>query len=209
MSPGATMERVYLEIKARIMAGQIEPGARLDPVHLARELAASATPVRDALHRLTGERLIESWHQDGFRQPVCNENDLRDLYSWSQLLLGLALRAPGGVTTLEGPVCAAEGDDYIARIGRLFRAIGLLSPNRELRYAIANLVDRSHVFRRAEIEADPASLDALAVMESAFQQESWPEVRGLLQKFHRRRIAQAGAVALRLRPVERQLGQHS
>src|SRR3546814_4258715 len=60
MSPGATMERVYIELKARAMRGEFAPGERLDPAVLARNLEVSATPVRDALHRLSGERIIDS-----------------------------------------------------------------------------------------------------------------------------------------------------
>ena len=91
MSPGATMERVYRELKARAMQGEFAPGERLDPSVLARELGASATPVRDALHRLSGERIIDSWHQEGFRQPILAEADLHDLHAWAAALLTLAL----------------------------------------------------------------------------------------------------------------------
>ena len=206
MSPGTTMERVYLELKARIMSGQFAAGVRIDPVAIARELAASATPVRDALHRLSGERLVDSWHQDGFRQPVQNESDLRDSYSWSQVLLSLALRSPAAASPPEAMVSGVAGDDYPARLGRLFRAIGLQSDNRELRLAIGNLVDRTHFVRGAEAEADPGCIDALAAMEGDFQCGRWRELRAGVVRFHRRRIATAGTVALRLRPDNRQLG---
>ena len=79
MSPGATMERVYRVLKAQVMHGEFAPGERLDPSVLARDLGASPTPVRDALHRLSGERLVDSWHQEGLRQPIVGEGDLRDL----------------------------------------------------------------------------------------------------------------------------------
>lgn len=209
MSPGATMERVYTDLKSRVMAGMFEPGSRLDPVHLARELVASATPVRDALHRLSGERLVESWHQDGFHQPVHNESDLRDTYVWTQVLLGLALRAPGRAAPLEAPVCGADGADYPARVSRLFRAISLTSQNRELRQAIGNATDRSQMLRAAEQRSDPDCEGQLAAMEADFQTARWPALRKSVALFHRRRIAGAGPVALLLRPPERQLGQHS
>jgi DNA-binding GntR family transcriptional regulator len=170
-------------------------------------LSASATPVRDALHRLSGERLVESWHQEGFHPPVHNETDLRDLYAWSQVLLGLALRLPGNAPSpLDTPVCGVGGDDYPARIGRLFRAIALQSTNRELRAAIANLVDRCHGLRRAEAATDPPCHDALAGMEGDFAAARWRNLRAGLAGFHRRRIATARQVALYLRPAGRELG---
>lgn len=199
------MERVYTDLKSRIMAGAFSPGSRLDPVHLARELVASATPVRDALHRLSGERLVESWHHDGFHQPVHNESDLRDIYVWTQVLLGLALRAPGRPAPLDGPVCGADGADYASRVARLFRAIALTSENRELRHAIGNVADRSQMLRAAERRSDPDSEAQLAAMEGDFAAANWSALRRSVAVFHRRRIAGAGAVALLLRPPDRQL----
>ncbi|QCI78807.1 GntR family transcriptional regulator [Hankyongella ginsenosidimutans] len=42
---------------------------KLEPAGLAAELNSSVTPVRDALHRLAGERLVESWTSEGFHLP--------------------------------------------------------------------------------------------------------------------------------------------
>ena len=55
MSPGLTTERVYKVLKIQIMHGQRMPGERLDPARLASELNSSATPVRDALHRVLAQ----------------------------------------------------------------------------------------------------------------------------------------------------------
>ena len=67
------------------------PGDRLEPALLSEELNASVTPVRDALHRLTGERLVEAPRHEGFRTPMMTETPLRQLYSWHLDLLLLAL----------------------------------------------------------------------------------------------------------------------
>lgn len=203
MSPGATMERIYAELKMRIMAGEFAPGTRLDPGHLAANMAASATPVRDALHRLAGERLVDSWHQEGFRQPIVSEADLRDLYAWTAALLGYALRAPSPLpTTLDAPVTGAEGDDYPARLARLYRSIALFSSNRELRHAIANVVERSHMFRDIEALVDPTCGDAVADLEDAFLDGRWADLRSKINAFHRRRAAWAERVGSRLRERE-------
>ena len=58
---------------------------------LADELNASVTPVRDALHRLTGERLVEAPRHEGFRVPMITETMLRHLYAWHLDLLLLAV----------------------------------------------------------------------------------------------------------------------
>ncbi len=207
MSPGATMERVYAELKARIMAGEFAPGARLDPGQLAADLGASTTPVRDALHRLAGERLVDSWHQEGFRQPNVSEADLRDLYAWSAALLGYALRAPSASpATPDAPFTAAGGDDYPARLARLFRSLALFSANRELRHAIANVVDRTHMIREIECRIDPACVDALAELEEEFRDRRWAELRTKINAFHRRRAAWTARICAELREREEPRG---
>lgn len=207
MSPGATMERVYTELKARIMTGEFAPGSRLDPGQLAADLATSATPVRDALHRLAGERLVDSWHQEGFRQPIVSEADLRDLYGWTAALLGYALRAPTSVPTPpDAPINGADGDDYPARLARLFRSIALFSGNREVRHAIANIVDRSHMFRDVEVQTDPTCNEAVAELEDDFRHGRWAALRTKINSFHRRRGAWAGRVGAELREREEPRG---
>lgn len=201
MNAGSTMERVYLDLKARIVAGAYPPGTRLDPFHLAKPLAASATPVREALHRLSGERIIDSWHQEGFRQPIFAEADLRDLYQWASALIALALRSPAHHPFPPEGLMTGTGDEgYPGRIARLFRGVALVSDNREIRTAIANLVERTQVIRAAEASADPTADAALALMEGDFQAQRWAELRSKNKNFHRRRIAWSGRVVAELRP---------
>src|SRR5579872_5196064 len=91
MTPPGTFERVYAAIRQRLRDGVYKPGERLEPAALADELSASITPVRDALHRLTGERLVEAPRHEGFRVPMMTETMLRQLYSWHRDLLLLAV----------------------------------------------------------------------------------------------------------------------
>src|SRR5690606_19908960 len=93
MNSGATAERVHEVLKARIMGREFRPGDRLDPAVLAAPLSASVTPVRDALHLLTGEGLVETRTSGGFHVPALDEPALKDLYGWSAELLALAIRA--------------------------------------------------------------------------------------------------------------------
>ncbi|WP_037467177.1 GntR family transcriptional regulator [Sphingobium herbicidovorans] len=195
------MERVYLDLKARVLDGRYPPGTRLDPVVLARTLRASATPVREALHRLAGERIIDSWHQEGFRPPILAEADLHDLYHWASFLLGLALQGP--VPERDRPtglVKLTHHRDYAEALDSLFRAIALWSANRELRFAIFNLVERCHLFRKAEARVDTSARDMLAAMEADYRFGRWSALRAKITRFHRRRMAFAGRVVAELRP---------
>jgi DNA-binding FadR family transcriptional regulator len=91
MTPPGTFERVYAALKEKLRQGVLRPGDRLEPALLSDELFASVTPIRDALHRLTGERLIEAPRQEGFRVPLLTESRLRHLYAWHRDLLLLAI----------------------------------------------------------------------------------------------------------------------
>src|SRR4051812_18797565 len=92
MTPPGTFDRVYAAIRERLREGLYRPGDRLEPALLSDELNASVTPVRDALHRLTGERLLEAPRHEGFRVPMMTETLLRYLYAWHlDLLLLLAV----------------------------------------------------------------------------------------------------------------------
>ncbi|WP_286748757.1 GntR family transcriptional regulator [Sphingopyxis sp. SCN 67-31] len=194
------MERVYLDLKARILAGTYPPGTRLEAAQLAKSLASSATPVRDALYRLSGERIIESWHQEGFRQPLLSEADLVDLYWWTGALLLLALKGrtprsdlPGGLVDL------ATHPSYPEGIESLFRTIAIGSSNGELRASIINCVERSMTIRTLEARVDGVASDALTSMADDYRFGRWSALRSKITRFHRRRASHAGRVAAEIR----------
>jgi DNA-binding GntR family transcriptional regulator len=93
VNAGPTSERVYAALKRLILARRFRPGEKLDPGRLADALGSSVTPVRDALHLLTGEGLVEMRTSDGYAIPLIDEPGLRDLYRWSAAVLQLAARA--------------------------------------------------------------------------------------------------------------------
>lgn len=206
MSPGATMERVYHLLKRQIMRGDFSPGERLEPRLLAYDVGTSASPVRDALHRLAGERLLESWHQEGFRQPILAEADVHDLYAWSATLLRLALDGVPPIPPPQGePFGGLRNGDYGAEVEALFRSIARLSDNRELRHAVMSAIERSHVTRPAELRVDPGCRDAVTAMDEDFRFGRWSALRSKITRFHRRRAQFAGRVVAELRPREEPL----
>lgn len=200
MSPGATMERVYLELKARIVSGAYPPGTRLEASQLAKSLDASTTPVRDALNRLAGERLVESWHQEGFRQPLHAEADLHALYVWTAMLVSVALK---GQTPLPdnpaGLLDLPSFPGYPEAVESLFQTIAKGTQSRELRYAIMNAIERSQAVRVAEARVDPSLRATLAAMEEDYRFGRWTALRSKITSFHRKRLAQAGRVAAEVR----------
>src|SRR4051812_38006450 len=147
--PG-TFERVYAAIKEQLRRGSYRPGDRLEPALLADSLNASVTPVRDALHRLTGERLIEAPRHEGFRMPLLTEPTLRHLYAWHRDLVLLAIlnrRAAEGVPA-SGTDAASDGE--AARLNLSFLALARATGNPEHALALEAIIERLAPVQRLE-----------------------------------------------------------
>jgi DNA-binding GntR family transcriptional regulator len=72
--------RAYRALAAGIVDGQIEPGTQLRPDTIAEQLEISATPVREALHRLEGDGLLVKLPYQGFFVREFTEQEVRQLY---------------------------------------------------------------------------------------------------------------------------------
>jgi DNA-binding GntR family transcriptional regulator len=72
--------RAYRALAAGIVDGQIEPGTQLRPDTIAEQLEISATPVREALHRLEGDGLLVKQPYQGFFVREFTEQEVRQLY---------------------------------------------------------------------------------------------------------------------------------
>lgn len=184
MSPGTTFERVYLALKAQLAEGMLEAGARLEPAPLGEALHSSITPVRDALYRLVGERLVDAPRNEGFRVPLLTEADLRDLYAWHGLLLGLALR---GHALAADPILPPDSADMTEATAAIFAGIAGVADSVEQATAIVALGERLAPFRRAELivlEGMAAEFDGLA---SAAAAGDVTVLRRAIRRYHRRR----------------------
>lgn len=188
MNAGGTMLRVYDTLKEQIMAGAFAPGDRLDPARLADDLVASTSPVRDALNRLTGERMVENPHHEGFRQPHVTEAQLRNLYEWSQELCLLIVTAAARsrlVSSAEKPLDVADPRECARQ---LFGALALASPNLEHRAAMASVIDRLALFRAAEAISLPGNSAEARLLRIAMDRHDWHALRVQLKRYHRRRV---------------------
>lgn len=191
MNPGATAERVLDTLRGRIAGREFRPGDRLDAAVLAAGLAASVTPVRDALHRLTGEGLVETRLGSGFYIPALDEPLLKDLYDWSAELVFLAIRGwPRSEAGTSLPPTSAE-PSVAERAGTLFLAIARLSANSEHARALARLNARLHAVRTVEplvLGDTDGELDTWLPVLAAGEREG---LRRLCTSYHRRRIRAA------------------
>jgi DNA-binding GntR family transcriptional regulator len=71
----------YLTIRQDILAGRAAPGSYLNQVHLARELAISRGPLREALRRLENEGLVVSEKNRRSRVAELSASDAEQLYA--------------------------------------------------------------------------------------------------------------------------------
>lgn len=191
MNSGPTAERVHLALKARIMAHEFRPGDRLDPAVLAAPLAASVTPVRDALHLLTGEGLVETRTSGGFHVPALDEPALRDRYDWAAALLGLAIR--GWPRAARAAPDGANGD-IAERTATLFLAIARCSANSEHARAVERLNARLHAVRLVEPQVLGASENELAELAAAAGEGARERLRRGVTAYHSRRRRAAAAI---------------
>lgn len=182
MNPAPVFDRVYAGLKGLLREGGMVPGTHLDPAQLAGKLVASITPVRDALHRLAGERLIDAG-SDGFAVLAMREPDLRDLYDWNLQLLRLALQTSLSSRFVYSAIDAATRPADQAR--HLFQAIAARSSNQEHRLAVEAVNDRLHAIRLLEPAIVPGTEDEYRAMANA----ELRTLRTLLGTYHRRRTA--------------------
>lgn len=192
MSPGATFERVYRELKRMLAEGELPPGMPIEPTVIGKQIGSSITPVRDALHRLTGERLVEAPNHNGFRVPLLTEAGLRDLYAWNEQLLTLARRRAlkaGDEVVAE----AIRGGDIGNSAASLFATIARATGSAEHSYALQQANDRLAPYRRAEAKVLSSGVAELEEIAYGWSDGQTIFVR-LVRAYHKRRIESVAAL---------------
>jgi DNA-binding GntR family transcriptional regulator len=188
MSQPGTFDRVYAAIKERLRSGAYRPGQRLEPAALSDELNASVTPVRDALHRLTGERLVDAPRHEGFRVPMMTEARLRQLYAWHLDLLLLALlkhRSDAPADPAADP--ARPGEQAHDREAALFLLLAGKTRNAEHVAAIRSVTEKLEPFQRAERTfLDETQRETEAIAAAIEARDRTVLRRHLVQYFRRR-----------------------
>lgn len=84
--------QVYGQLRADILAGVLQPGARLPFAELSARYQSSTSAIREGLQRLVEQGLVTSEPQLGFRVATLSIADLQDLTIARCEIEGLALR---------------------------------------------------------------------------------------------------------------------
>jgi len=85
-------EWAYDHLKSDVLSGHFNPGERLTEEPLAKTLGVSRTPVREALHKLASEGLIQPLERRGFCVARDSREEIEDLFDIRAALEGYAIR---------------------------------------------------------------------------------------------------------------------
>lgn len=85
-------EHVFRRIQAAIVKGEIAPGSKISEPELARAYGISRGPLREAIHRLEGQKLLVRVPHVGARVVSLSHAELIELYEIRESLEGMACR---------------------------------------------------------------------------------------------------------------------
>lgn len=188
MNAGPRSSQAYDDLKRLLLSGMIAPGERLDPARLAGDIVSGVTPVREALLRLAGERLVEIRPNTGFHLPVMTETILIDLYRLNFELLRLGHAVAGS----REPALPSHwpGASYADSAAGLFLAIADSSQRPELFAHLAMINDRLASARAAESLLFDGVMQELKSINDTKQEDKKAFIRAI-RTYHRKRIANA------------------
>jgi len=89
---GTLSEHVFRLIQAAIIKGDIAPGTKISEPELARTYGISRGPLREAIHRLEGQKLLVRVPHVGARVVSLSHAELIELYEIRESLEGMACR---------------------------------------------------------------------------------------------------------------------
>lgn len=158
---GQIRERVYQALKQKLVEGEFALDQHLDIRTLSGLLKASPTPVKEALVRLGGERLVVAKGR-GFQVARWTAAQLSELYGWREKLLLLALEGTPAIT-LPAPTPSST---YALQVRHLLEPAEADAGD-ELKYAAANADDRLSYARLVESDLWPDVAEELEDLRAA------------------------------------------
>ena len=111
------VDLIVERLEASIISGEIAPGTKLSEVALAQSLGVSRGPLREAIRRLEGRKLLQRTPNIGVRVAEFTEDDLSDILVVREALEGMACRQ----------ACLKMTDAEVKTLRQLLRSHGLQS----------------------------------------------------------------------------------
>ncbi|MEW5723295.1 MAG: GntR family transcriptional regulator [Thermodesulfobacteriota bacterium] len=153
-------DEVYQAIKSAIIKGDLEPGQRLIEEKLAEDLGASRTPVRQAVHMLERENLVERQKRGGFVVRGLSLEDIEEILDLRAVLESFAARSAAEKITAEalallerrnetfGQALREGRKDKLPKLNTEFHeSLYSLCGNRRLQRMIQDLYDHFYRYR--------------------------------------------------------------
>lgn len=195
MTDASASERAYQHLRSAILGGKLRPEI-LDIRTLGDQLRMSATPVREALARLSAERLVRFVPHHGYVVVRLNAQKLEELYDLSALLVAACLQRIANRTPQIGrhtisPLATAYAD----RITALLLTIASAQPNRELLAQIESVNSRLFLAREAEPRFFPDADGEAASLVTLWAGQEFAELGHQLEAHHRERAMVADPLA--------------
>jgi DNA-binding GntR family transcriptional regulator len=129
-------EQVHLRIRRGLIDGEFKPGQVLTIRDLARQLGTSIMPVREALQKLTVERVLELLPTRSVRVPILTADAFREICEARMILEGQMAR-------LAAERADSQDIERMDEVGQAFNSAKemrdptlLLQRNREFHFAI-------------------------------------------------------------------------
>jgi len=202
MAPeSVTQDRIYNAIKADYLDGLFRPGIRIDLQSIADRHRASTTPVREAVHRMIGERLVEPHPDGGFRIVTIDTVRLAHLYAWQCQQTLAALHQLHGqalaraLAPFRQTIVSPEPIRQVERIDLIFQRIANETGNLELIDQVVLANERLRYPRLAETGLFPNIVRELETLTRNGNTAGISNVRRRISAYHDRRILHATEIA--------------
>ncbi len=176
LSPSGTFaEKAFLTLRADILAGRLRPGEKMNVERLKDVYGVGATPLREALSRLSSMELVVAEGQKGFRVAPVSLRNLLDITKTRAWIETVALQAAiaRGTTAWEASIMAslhrlegcssADGqalsDDWYRENRAFHDALVATCDSAQLMAFRAQLYDLSDRYRRLSVVEGTAGRD--------------------------------------------------
>ncbi|WP_313737094.1 GntR family transcriptional regulator [Sphingobium yanoikuyae] len=199
-----TADYIYRRIRHEIVGGAFSPGTMLKLTRLTDRFGASATPVRDALNRLVGERLVVLLPGGGFRVRPLDAHRLAGLYRWHGHLIQIALDHPLPESAREGLGAlkheALEPGQVAAASQRIFGILASVPQNEELEQAVAAVSRALARARALEHRLLPDVVGEFWQLLATIDRKPIGAARRAMARYHRERAQSSFPICKMIEP---------
>lgn len=203
MSPDhLTSDRVYRTMKSDILSGSLN--GRVNLPALVLRYASSATPIRESLLRLVGERLVDLHPRGGFGVRGLSRHSIDDLYQSNLRLvtLGVAWAISLGRNSVSFEAEPAGRLPFPT--DDLFLSLAGSTASDTYVHLMGSMNDRMHNVRLAECAAGIATQEEFDELCNALRTMVAKSTSRIVARYHKIRLQRVADIhhALSIIPIE-------